>query len=812
MRLILSAILDHLDAQTVEGIMDAIDLQREFTLGEWLVNPRGLRITGAAGTRVLTPPQMDLLLCLAEHNGEAVSRKALQERVWPGVAGSELMLQATIRSLREALGGTQRDQSCIVNVTGGGYSLVAHVTSSGPEVAHSTGARTRHRPAETDSRSAAPVSPPSSSWLYEFMVELRRRGVFKVAGAYLLGMWIVLQVAEVTFEPLRFPDWWMTALTILAVLGLPIVAVLAWSYEITAGGIVLDVGPESGIRMPKARRALAPALVAGVSLMALVTGYAWWRTIGELPPVEQVTSRFEPSPHSIAVLPLVDMSPTGEAAYLGDGLSEELSSDLAKLPGLRVAARSSAFAFRGKDIDVRTIGEHLGVRYVLEGSVRRDGERVRVTAQLVDASTGFQVWTESYDRPWQDLIGIQQDLSGAIARQLRTVMTPELAQQIRAASTDDPRAYDFYLAGVSQLRKGGGLSRIEDAESLFRRSLEADPGFARAQAGLCEVAITRYERTNDTEAVQAAEAACRAALEADATLKETEHALGRLYLASGRIEQAEAVYRSLLARAPADADVRIGLGRALARLNRPAEAEQSFREAIDVEPGYWQSYNSLGNFLFNVGRSDEAAKAYLRVTELAPGNPTGFNNLGAARMMAGDLGGSATAFEQSTLIEPSRSAYSNLGTLYYYLGNFEEAVEKYDMAITLASEDFQLWGSRGDAGWFLPRGRDRAREDFRRAAALAEKALAVNSTDGEIWALLGYYYSRLGEPDRSSRYVSRAMELAPDSPQATYFAAVAAEGRGDRQEASLLINRAIEQGYSKVLAVSDPALKGVPIR
>jgi len=133
------------------------------------------------------------------------------------------------------------------------------------------------------------------------------------------------------------------------------------------------------------------------------------------------------------------------------------------------------------------------------------------------------------------------------------------------------------------------------------------------------------------------------------------------------------------------------------------------------------------------------------------------------------------------------------------------------MAIALAPEDYQLWGSRGEAGWFLSRGRDRARDDFRRAAALAEKALAVNSTEGEIWAQLGYYYSRLGEPDRSSRYVSRAMELAPDSPQATYFAAVAAAGRGDRQEASRLINRAIEQGYSKVLAVPDPALKGVPI-
>ncbi len=789
--------------------MDATDLQREFTLGEWLVDPRGLRITGVAGTRVLTQAQMDLLLCLAEHHGEAVSRQALRERVWPGVAGSELMLQSTIRSLREVLGGSQRDQSCIVNVTGGGYALVAHVTSSGPAVPHSAAARPR--PVEAESRSAAPTQRTISGWLFAFVAELRRRSVFKVAGAYLLGMWIVLQVAEVTFAPLRFPDWWMTALTILAVLGLPIVVVLAWSYEITAGGIVLDEGAAPGIRMPKARRSLAPAIVAGVSLMAVVTGYAWWRTIGEMPPDAPVTSGFEPSPHSIAVLPLVDMSPAGEAAYLGDGLSEELSSDLAKLPGLRVAARSSAFAFRGQEIDVRKIGEHLGVRYVLEGSVRRDGERVRVTAQLVDASTGFQVWTETYDRPWQDLIGIQQDLSGAIARQLQLVMSPELAQQIRAASTADPRAYDFYLAGVSQLRQGGGLGHIADAESLFRRSLEADPGFARAQAGLCEAAITRYERTNDTQAVQTAEAACRAALEADATLVETEHALGRLYLASGRIEQAETVYRSLLARAPADAEVHIGLGQALARSNRPAEAEQSFREAIDVEPGYWQAYNSLGRFLFSVGRSDEAAKAFLRVTDLAPGNPTGFNNLGAARMMSGDLGGSATAFEHSTRIEPSRSAYSNLGTLYYYLGDLEEAVEKYDRAIALAPEDYQLWGSRGDAGWFLPRGRDRARDDFRRAAALAEKALAVNSTDGETWAVLGYYYSRLGEPDRSIRYVARGMELAPNSPEASYFAALAAAGRGDRQEASRLINRAIEQGYSKVLAVPDPALKGVPI-
>ena len=784
--------------------MDASDLRRGFRLGDWLVEPLKLRVTGPAGPLSLTQDQLDLLLALAERPGEAVSRRQLRERIWPGQAGKDAVLGDTARSLRELLGGSARDRQYLVAVDRGSFALIARPEPAEPPDALAASPAAAAVPAE-------PGRTGSDRSLHALFVELQRRNVLKVVGAYLLGMWLVLQVAETTFEPLHLPGWWMTALTILAVVGLPIVAVLAWSYEITSGGIVVDQGVPGGFRLPRARRAIAPALVAGVALMAVVTGYAWWRTIGGQMADVPETPRFEPSAQSIAVLPFVDMSPVGDSAYLGDGLCEELSSDLAKLPGLRVAARTSAFAFRGKDIDVRSIGEQLGVRYVLEGSVRREGERVRVTAQLIDAVSGFHAWTDSYDRPWQDLIGIQQEISGAIAKQLQMVLTPEVAQRLGAVPTLNPRAYDFYLAGLSQLRQAGSDTVLEEAESLFRRSLDADPGFARAQAGLCEVTIKRYERNNDTGLVPAAETACRAALEADPTLKETELALGRLYLVSGRLEQSEAVYRSLLTRAPGDADVRIGLGRALARSNRTAEAEKSFREAIMVEPGYWQAYNSLGNFLFNLGRSEEAAKAYARVTELAPGNPSGFNNLGAARMTAGDLDGSAKAFEQSTKIEPSRGAYSNLGTLYYALGRLEEAAAMYSRAVDIAPEDFSTRGSLADAHWFLPNGRDRATQEYRRAAALAEKALAVDATDGDTWALLGYYYARLGDDERSIRYGKRAVELSPESPHVSYFAAISAAARGDRQQASRLINRAIEQGYPKALAVSDPALRGVRI-
>ena len=166
--------------------------------------------------------------------------------------------------------------------------------------------------------------------MQHLLAELRRRHVFKVTASYLVGMWIVLQVAQVTFAPLRFPDWWMTALTILAVIGLPIVLVLAWTYEITPEGVVLDAGVDgTGVvrRLPRPRQSIGPVIVAGVALMATVTGFAWWRSL-DVPATSgaKPVPPLEPGPRSIAVLPLVDMSAGGGNTYLGDGLSEELST------------------------------------------------------------------------------------------------------------------------------------------------------------------------------------------------------------------------------------------------------------------------------------------------------------------------------------------------------------------------------------------------------------------------------------------------------------------------------------------------------
>ena len=646
-------------------------------------------------------------------------------------------------------------------------------------------------------------APHLTARVLALVEELRRRHVLKVAVGYLVLAWLILQVAQTTFAPLRLPEWWITALTILAVIGFPVVTVLAWLYDITPAGIVADTSG-SRIELPRPRRSLAPWIVMGVTAMAAVTGFAWWRTIQNTSPALPDVG---PAFASIAVLPLVDMSPTSSASgYLGDGLSEELSAQLAQVDGLRVAARTSAFTFKGRNVDVREIARTLGVRHVLEGSVRRQGSRVRVTAQLIDASTGYHAWTASYDRPSDDLLSIEQDIAAAITEQLKIVLTKAQEQQLERPATGSPRAYDFYLAGLAQLRQAGGLNQLDEAEALFQRALQIDPGLAGAHAGLCETTIARYGRTRAFAELASAESACRSALATGSRLPETELALGKLYVTSGRPEQGEAVFRQLLLRDPRDADAHIGLASALEAEGQLSEAEQSFLEATRIEPGYWNTHNRLGTFLVQHGRAAEAAEAFEHVTELAPGNSSGHNNLGTALLMSGQLDAAAASFRRSIEIDPARAAYANLGTIYYLLHQYDPAVDMFSKAIALAAEDFEVRGGRGDVLWQMEGRRDDALADYRVAIAQAEKFLAIDPSSAVAWAQLGCYYGRIGDASRSAEVIQRAVAMAPDDSFVSYYAAVAAADRGDHAAAARLVSQAVAQGYPKALVKADPVI------
>jgi DNA-binding winged helix-turn-helix (wHTH) protein len=253
----------------------AMALQDGFTLGEWLVEPRDLRVSRGDVTITVTAPHMQVLVCLVESRGGFVDRRILRSRVYPHQPSGDRQLREAILAWHAVFGDSSRRPRYVAANGRDGYSIIARleprIRRPIPERLMAAGLR----------RSGAPGPRWSIvGFAHRLLAELRRRRVFQVSASYLIGMWLLLQVAEVTFAPLHFPAWWVTALTILAVIGWPIMIALAWTYEITSDGVVRDsVDLAATAHLPGSRRVIAPTIVAGIVLMAAVTGYAWWESI-----------------------------------------------------------------------------------------------------------------------------------------------------------------------------------------------------------------------------------------------------------------------------------------------------------------------------------------------------------------------------------------------------------------------------------------------------------------------------------------------------------------------------------------------------
>jgi TolB-like protein/Flp pilus assembly protein TadD/DNA-binding winged helix-turn-helix (wHTH) protein len=783
--------------------MEAEGLKAGFRVGDWLVEPRESRASRNGQTCSLTDDQIEVLIALASRHGEAVDHRTLRNEIWPDCQGAEEKLRQAVVALRELFGDKPRHPRYIASVGNDAYALIAHFEHVVP-VAKAPDLLATGTTAQSTFGGRA----------QQLLVELRRRQVFKVVASYLIGMWITLQVAQVTFEPLRFPDWWMTALTIMAVIGLPIVAVLAWTYEITPEGVVLDAGTDgTGVmrRLPRPRQSIAPAIVAGVALMAAVTGFAWWRSLDVAATTGATAAPpLEPGARSIAVLPLVDMSSGGGNAYLGDGLSEELSTKLAQIPGMRVAARTSAFEFKGRNLDIRKIGQSLGVRHVLEGSVRRNGDDVRVTVQLIDTATGYHVWAGNFDRAWRDVLELQDDIAVSVTDALQVVLKDtDRRQEDGKKHQLDTRAIDPYLAGLGALRQPGDLSRLQQAETSFKAAIDIDPGFAGAYAGLCRTYARQFERTYDPAPLTAANTVCRKALELDPSLVETEKALASMAVVAGKFDAAVEAYRGLLGRNPQDADAHIGLGDALEGLGRSAEAEASYRRAIAVEPAYWGAHAALEQVRRERGKMVEATAALRKVTELAPSSANAWSNLGGALQMEGDFSKALQAYDRSLRLEPSKDAYSNLATSYYYLGRFPEAVASYERAAALGEHDHVIQGNLADALWQVDGRRNEAIARYRRAIVLAETELETKPADATLLAKLGYYYGRAGDPDQSLRHLSAALAAGPELLYVQYFVGVSAADKGDRATALRAVTALVRLGYPPTLLRSAPEFRSL---
>ncbi len=327
-------------------------------------------------------------------------------------------------------------------------------------------------------------------------------------------------------------------------------------------------------------------------------------------------------PASVAVLPFDDMSPSGDQEYLADGMAEEIISALARLPDLRVVARTSAFAFKGKDADIRTIGEQLGVRNVVEGSVRRSGDRLHVTAQLISVADGYHVWSETYEREVADVFAIQEDVATRVAEALSVRIGD---RSLAKGSPGDPRAYELYLAGrqVFALRTELSLRR---AIEHFEQALALAPAYAPALSGLADALtlLTVYGFDTSPDVIERARAAAEAAVRADPALGEAYTSLGRQQIVGGRWDwdEAERLLRRALELSPGYATAHMWHGLILMNRERVAEAVSELERALALDPFSPAVLWTAGRYVFYAGDSERSIELLRRALDLSPQSDT----------------------------------------------------------------------------------------------------------------------------------------------------------------------------------------------
>lgn len=533
-----------------------------------------------------------------------------------------------------------------------------------------------------------------------FFDELKRRNVLRVALAYLAGSWLLLQVVDVLIDNNALTAWvFQTSLVILAI-GFPVTLILAWVLEITPVGVTLEndvdrIRPASATATKKFDRIV-------IVVLAIAVGYfAIDKFVLVEPPIEK----------SIAVLPFVNMSDDEGNEYFADGISEELLNVLTKIPELRVISRSSAFSFRGPNIDIPMVAEQLNVAHILEGSVRRSGNQVRITAQLIEASSDTHLWSETYDRTLDDIFAIQDEIAAEVVEQLKITLLgkPATADEVNSA------AYTLFLQARHILNQYDN-DRLSQAESLLKEAIELEPDYVSALAELARV----YARQSPAQL---------------------------------SMEEAEPLIRETLARAlaldPNNGLVQLYVGGMKQNMdNDIAAAARHYTRAVELAPNEVHILRLTGRFARQIGRYDISNVLSEYILARDPLCIDCKFRLALGYRVAGRLDDADTMIREVLLLDPDfPSAHFLLGTNHLLRGNPQEALAEFE-------QENEAFRAEGEVMAFHDLGR---LEEYETAFAEFRERPEVEDVIAEI-------YAWVGDADAAFEWLDRMYELYQEAP------------------------------------------------
>jgi adenylate cyclase len=534
-----------------------------------------------------------------------------------------------------------------------------------------------------------------------FFSELKRRNVYKVAIAYIVAGWALSQGIAQVFPVFDVPNWAIRIIVLLIILGFPVAVVLAWAFELTPEGLkrTEDVDPIVAARAPKKHVWIYVVAIGAVLSIAL---FFLGRYIARS---SEGASNLPAK--SIAVLPFKNLSDDKTTAYFSDGITEEILNALAQIPNLKVAARRSAFQFKGNDLDLHKIGQILGVAHILEGSLQKAGDQVRINVQLVDVHNGLQTWSEKYDRKLDNVFAVEDEIAKAIATKLRVQLTGGAGQPLVTDSTNNPQAHELYLRGLTLLAaRGPGL---REASDLFQQAVKLDASYAQAWGALAitELILPSYGLDSFDAVLPRAESAAQRALSLDSNT--------------------------------ASAYVAVGLANVF-RCRWP-EADQAFRRALVLAPGDAEAVNQYAQFLSSIGQLEAALHEIERAQQLDPLSPI----IGVIR--AGTLAALRRDDAAEKQIKKVLTAHPEFAAAHAWAATQYIDRKMYSEAEAQLRFFGKLQGQTGDAKALLVSG---MADPAQRAAAI--NSLETSSDNADIRRdpiLYAFYLISFGERDRA---------------------------------------------------------------
>jgi TolB-like protein/Tfp pilus assembly protein PilF len=596
-----------------------------------------------------------------------------------------------------------------------------------------------------------------------FLEEVKRRKVYRVAAAYIIAAGGVIQLASAAFPAWELPNWALRLVITLLLLGFPIALMLAWAYDITPQGV--RATPTSGVPGSHRRRNIIMLVATGVIISAAAGFFL-------LPRVSA-----HKVDKSIAVLPFENLSGDKENAYFADGIQDDLLTNLAKIGDLKVISRTSVMPYRGKASNLREIGKVLGVGTILEGSVRRAGNRVRVNVQLINAQNDGHIWAEDYDRELTDVFAIQTDLAQKIANEMRAKLSPSEKAQIEHKPTENGEAYLAFVQAHNVSMAVEDFEKLKDGEQLYQRAIDLDPNFALAIACYSQLEswiVHTFDRTPERR--EKARTLAERALQLQPDLPEAHLARGfSYYYGDNNYEAALKEFEIAQSGLPNESEVYLALGAIQRRQGKWAESTANLEKAASLNPkDIW----ALQNLAFNYQMLRDFDKANKTIDRALTLDPTAAGPLEVKSKLAilekGDFGVAEKAFEAVKSVpltgELKLKITSSRIEVFLLERKYQEGLQQ---AESLPDEQIAAFPAGLCAKYYyIGFGRKALHDEpgaqaaFQKAKSAAEERVKRSPDSEDAHIQLAKVLAHLGEKDAALAEAQRATELLPESKDA----------------------------------------------